>query len=46
MPAPDQFGLPLSIAQAQDLELALRPLFSFYGGRYSPFDDHDLEPFI
>ena len=43
---PDQFGLPLSIARAQDLGLASRPLFSFYGGRYRPVDDHDLEPFI
>ena len=42
---PDQFGLPLSIARAQDLRLASRPLFGFYGARYRPLDYHDLEPF-
>ena len=42
---PDQFGLPLSIARAQDLALTSRPLFGFYGARYSPLDGHDLEPF-
>jgi hypothetical protein len=45
MPAPDQFGLPLFIMPVQDLGLASRAVFGFYGGRYSPLDDHDLEPF-
>jgi hypothetical protein len=36
MPPLDQFWLPLFIARAQDLGLASRPLFGFYGGRYSP----------
>jgi hypothetical protein len=45
MPAPYQFGLPLFIMRTQDLGLASRAVFGFYGGRYSRLDDHDLEPF-
>jgi len=33
MPAPDQFWLPLFITRAQDLGLASRALFGFYGGK-------------